>query len=135
MHESRGLGDVYKRQLFYWPQDASTSEEERWNPAAEEMLEETAGHTVEVAFDDAEFLGAARTREFEVLVVPIDDANRLRTDLQPLSADSVVVPLLKFPTRREYTAAREEYGIVLKLPATSDKFLAALEKGRRALTQ
>ena len=121
--------------LFYWPQDEGTPEEERWDPAAEERLEETAGHTVEVAFDDAEFLSAARTGEFEVLVVPIDDAKRLRADLQPLSGDSAVVPLLMFPTRREYTTAREEYGIVLKLPTTSDKFLAALEKGRRTLTQ
>jgi hypothetical protein len=122
------------RILFYWPEDASTREEDRWNPAASEMLE-SAGHTVEVSWNDKTFLHAARGGHFEVLVLPIDDARRLRPDLEALSESSAVVPLLVLPTRSEYSRAREEYGVVMKLPTTSDKMLAALEMGRRSLTQ
>ena len=120
--------------LFYWPQDATTEEEDRWNPDAEEMLE-GAGHTVEVASDQETFLRDARAGSFDVLVLPIDEANRLQPDLEALSIDSAVVPWLWFPTRSQYSQAREEYGIVMKLPTTAEKMLAALERGRRSQTQ
>ena len=120
--------------LFYWPEDTNTEEEDRWNPAAEEMLE-SVGHTVEVFSDDDAFLGAARGGGFDVLVLPIDEARRLKSDLAALPPDAAVVPLLMFPTRSQYSQAREEYGVVMKLPTTTDKMLAALERGRRSLTQ
>ena len=120
--------------LFYWQQDDDTKEEDRWNPAAEEMLE-AVGHTVEVLHDDEAFLDAARDGGFDVLLLPIDEARRLQADLAALPPGPAVVPLLMFPTRSQYSQAREEYGVVMKLPTTSDKMLAALEKGRRSLTQ
>ena len=120
--------------LFYWQQDANTKEEDRWNPDAEEMLE-SVGHTVEVTYDADAFMGAAREGGFDVLVLSIDEAKRLRPELAALSVDSAVVPLLMFPTRSQYSRAREEYGVVMKLPTTTDKMLAALERGRRSLTQ
>ena len=120
--------------LWYWQQDEKTEEEDRWNPDAEEMLE-SVGHTVEVSYDDESFLSAARRGDFDVLVLPIDEARRLRPDLEALPVDSAVVPLLMFPTRSQYSQAREEYGVVMKLPTTTDKMLAAFEKGRRSVTQ
>ncbi len=120
--------------LFYWPEDATTEEEDRWNPAAEEMLE-SVGHTVEVSYDADAFLDAARDGGFDVLLLPIDEARRLQADLAALPPGPAVVPLLMFPTRSQYSQAREEYGVVMKLPTTTEKMLAALEKGRRSLTQ
>ncbi len=120
--------------LFYWQQDDDTEEEDRWNPAAEEMLE-GAGHTVEVSYDDKSFLSAARRGDFDVLVLPIDEARRLKPELGTLPSDAAVVPLLMFPTRSQYSQAKEEYGIVMKLPTTGEKMLAALERGRRSQTQ
>ncbi len=120
--------------LWYWQQDENTEEEDRWNPKAEKMLA-NAGHTVDVTYNADAFLGAAKNGAFDVLVLPIDEARRLQPELAALPPGSAVVPLLKFPTRRQYSQAREEYGVVMKLPTTTDKFLAALEKGRRSLTQ
>lgn len=120
--------------LFYWQQDGNTKEEDRWNPAAEEMLE-SVGHTVEVSYDADAFLDAAGDGGFDVLVLAIDEARRLQADLAALPPGPAVVPLLMFPTRSQYSQAREEYGVVMKLPTTTEKMLAALEKGRRSLTQ
>ncbi len=64
-----------------------------------------------------------------------NDLSRVKSDLAALPPDAAVVPLLMFPTRSQYSQAREEYGIVMKLPTTTEKMLAALEKGRRSLTQ
>ena len=120
--------------LWYWQQDGNTEEEDRWNPNAEKMLA-SVGHTVDVTFDADAFLGAARDGGFDVLLLPIDEARRLQPELAALPPGSAVVPMLQFPTRSQYSQAREEYGVVMKIPTTTDKFLAALEKGRRSLTQ
>ena len=118
--------------LFYWQQDEKTKEEDRWNPDAEKMLVEI-GHTVDVTHDADNFLGAARNGDFDVLVVPLDEARRLQREMASLSPDSAVLPILFFPTRSEYSQARREYDVVMKLPTTSPKFLAAIEKARRTV--
>jgi hypothetical protein len=120
--------------LWYWQQDENTEEEDRWNPDAEKMLA-SVGHTVDVTYDADAFLGAARDGGFDVLLLPIDEARRLQPELTALPPGSAVVPVLQFPTRSQYSQAREEYGIVMKLPTTGEKMLAALEKGRRSLSQ
>ena len=116
--------------LWYWQQNEGTEPEDRWNPSAERMMEE-AGHTLDVAYDAEAFLAAARNGGFEVLIVPIDEARRLRPLVSSAAVDSAVLPLLFFPTRSEYSEAREEFAVVLKLPTTTNKLLAALEKARR----
>ena len=118
--------------LFYWQQDENTKEEDRWNPDAKEMLE-GIGHTVDVTYNADAFLGAAKNGDFDVLVVPLDEARKLEREMASLSPDSAVLPMLFFPTRSEYSQAREEYDVIMKLPSTTPKFLAALEKARRTV--
>ena len=118
--------------LFYWQQNEKTKEEDRWNPDAEAMLEEI-GHTVDVTFDADAFLGVANNGDFDVLVVPLDEARRLKREIASSSPNAAVLPILYFPTRSEYSQARKEYDVVMKLPTTSAKFLAALEKARRTV--
>ncbi len=119
--------------LFYWQQDEKTKEEDRWNPDAEKMLEDI-GHTVDVTFDADAFLGAAKNGDFDVLAIPLDEARKLHTEMASLSPDSAVLPILYFPTRSEYSQARREFDVVMKLPTTTPKFLAALEKARRTVS-
>jgi len=118
------------RVLWYWEQDEETKDEDRWNPNASKMME-GVGHDVDVAHDADTFLAAARDGHFDVLIVPIDEARRLRPKLGSVALDSTVMPVLFFPTRSEYSGALQEFDIVLKLPTTSAKLLAALEKARR----
>jgi hypothetical protein len=110
------------RILFYWPEDASTREEDRWNPAASEMLE-SAGHTVEVSWNDKTFLHAARGGHFEVLVLPIDDARRLRPDLAS-HAERVLAGERRVRRRHE---ASDDVGQDARRPRDGTKVVDAID--------
>ncbi len=118
--------------LWFYEQDENTPEDERWNPDAKKWLNQV-GHTLEVTFDADSFLGAAKNGEFDVLLVQIEEARELQSEMAALAPNAAVVPILTFPIRSEYSAARNEFGIVMKLPTTSPKFLAAIEKARRSV--
>ena len=120
------------RILWYYEQDEKTPEDERWNPDAEKWLNQV-GHTLEVTFDADSFLAAAKNGEFDVLLIHIEEARELQNEMAALAPDAAVVPILKFPTRSEYSAGLKEFGLVMKFPTTSEKFLAAIEKARRSV--
>ena len=113
-------------------QDENTPEDERWDPDGANFFEQV-GHTLEVAFDADTFLAAAKNGDYDVLLVWIEQAGNLQSDMASLAPDAAVLPILKFPTRSVYSAARKEWGIVLKLPTTSPKILAAIEKARKSV--
>ena len=118
--------------LWYYEQDENTPEDEQWNPDTEKWLNQI-GHTLELTVDADSFLGAAKNGEFDVLLVNVEEARELQTEMASLAPDAAVLPILTFPTRSQYTQARKEFGIVMKLPTTSPKFLAAIEKARRSV--
>ncbi len=118
--------------LWYYQQDENTPEDERWDPDGAKFFEQV-GHTLEVRFDADTFLAAAKNGDYDVLLVWIEQARSLQSDMASLAPDAAVLPILKFPTRSEYSAARKEFGIVMKLPTTSPKILAAIEKARRSV--
>ena len=118
--------------LWYYQQDENTPEDERWDPDGAKFFDQV-GHTLEVSFDVDTFLAAAKNGDYDVLLMWIEQARSLQSEMASLSPDAAVLPILKFPTRSEYSAARKEWGIVLKLPTTSPKILAAIEKARRSV--
>ena len=87
-----------------------------------------------MTFDADAFLGAAKNGDFDVLAIPLDEARKLQREMASLSPDSAVLPILTFPTRSEYSQARREFDVVMKLPTTTPKFLAALERARRSVS-
>ena len=117
--------------LWYYEQDENTPKDERWNPDAQKWFEQV-GHTLEVTFNEDTFLGAAKNGDYDVILVSIEQARRLQSEMASVAPDAAVLPILRFPTRSEYSAARKEWGIVLKFPTTSPKFLAAIDKARRS---
>ena len=117
--------------LVYWKQDESTKKEDRWNPDATKALEK-AGHSVEVAFNSDTFRNVTAEGDFDVVMMPLGDARELAVEVALLSPDSVLLPVLYFPTRREYSHAKKEFGNVLRYPTTLDKLLTAVEKSRKA---
>ena len=119
------------RILVYWEQDENTGEENRWNPAATEAMEE-AGHEVEVAFGAEGFMKAASEGEFEVVMTTLVDARELRTEVESVSPNSVFLPVLYFPSRKELSRAKKEFGNALKYPTTVRTLLTAVEKSRKA---
>jgi hypothetical protein len=120
------------RILWWYDQDESTPEDERWNPETEKWLEEL-GHSLEVTFDADSFLAAAKNGGFDVMLVHIEEARELQDQITALAPDAALLPILKFPTQSVYSAARQEFGIVMKFPTTQPKFLAAIEKAARSV--
>ena len=67
-----------------------------------------------------------------MILVSIGEARRLQVKIASVAPDAAVLPILRFPTRSQYSAARDEWGIVLKFPTTTPKFLAAIDKARQS---
>lgn len=119
------------RILWYYEDDEDAPEDERWNPDTEKWLNQI-GHSLETVTDADAFLSAANQGDFDVMLIHIEDARELENQIVRLDTQAALLPILEFPTRSEYSAARKEYGIVMKFPTTSPKFLAAVEKARRS---
>ena len=83
------------RILIYWKQDENTKKEDRWNPEATKVLGKV-GHSVEVAFRSDAFLDAAEEGDFDVVMMPLDDARQLAVKVASSSPDS---GLLQEPIR------------------------------------
>ena len=118
--------------LWYYEQDENTPEDEQWDTDSEKWFDQV-GHTLEVTFDVDTFLAAAKNGDYDVVMLHVEEAKILQSQIASLAPDAAVLPILKFPTRSVYSAARKEWGIVLKFPTTSPKFLAAIEKARRSV--
>ena len=119
------------RILVYWKQDESTKKQDRWKAEATEVLEK-AGHSVWLAFKAEDFRSAAKEGDFDVVMMPLDDARQLGVEVAALSPDSALLPVAYLPTRREYSQAKNHFGNVLKYPTTLDQLLRAVEKARKA---
>ena len=113
--------------LVYWQQDDETKDEDKWSDNATKFLEEV-GHTVTVTFDADTFLAATRDSDFKVLMVSVDEARRLKADIEAASSDAVILPMLFTPTRTERRAAEKEFDRYLSLPTRVDEFLDGINK-------
>lgn len=119
------------RILIYWEQDETTREENRWNPAATEAMEE-AGHEVKVAFGAEGFMKAASEGEFEVVMTTLVEARELRAEVESVAPNAVFLPVLYFGSRKELSQAKKEFGNALRYPTTVKTLLTAVEKSRKA---
>lgn len=123
------------RILVYWHAEAESDPEALSDSSVAASLEkslEAAGHSVEVVWDSKSFYQQAASGGFEILMMEIADAREERRRIEGVSPDSTILPLMHFPSRREYSAAKKEFGQVVKTPATIAKLLSQIEKaGRR----
>ncbi len=87
---------------------------------------ENVGHTVTVVASEDDLQDAARTHDFNIVMMELDVARRLRTDVESWSPDSVVLPMVAFATRPQASRAREEFGLVLRLPAKKSALLSTV---------
>jgi len=118
--------------LWYYVEDEDAPEDEQWNPDTAKWLKQI-GHSLQRVTDADAFLGAAKSGDFDVMLVHIEEARELQNQIALSGTNAALLPILEFPTRSEYSEARKEFGIVMKFPTTSPKFLAAIEKARRSV--
>ncbi len=89
-------------------------------------LLEGVGHSVTVVATENDLQAAARTRDFDIVMMYLEVARRLRSDVESWSPDSAVLPIVAFSTRPQASRARQEFGQVLKLPAKNSETLSTV---------
>ena len=111
--------------LIYWRQDVNTPEEKRRDAEFKANLEKV-GHKIEVATDPDAFQSAMGTGRFNIVMMNLQDARQMQAQVQ--SSSAVLLPLVAFATRPEYSQAKKEFGLALSRPTTMRKLLSAVEK-------
>jgi len=89
-----------------------------------------AGHTVVVARDSKSLYQGVASGDFEIIMMNIGDAREEQKRLQGVSPGSMILPVLQFPTRGEFSDAKKEFGHAVKTPTTVSNLLAQIEKTR-----
>lgn len=117
------------RILVYWNVDL---EEDSLDPGASviEVPLEEAGHEVQVVRDATSLYQEAASGAFEIIMMKIDDAREEQSRMGGVAPESTILPVLYFPTRSEYSAAKKEFGYAIKTPMTMVKLLSQIEKAR-----
>jgi hypothetical protein len=111
------------RILVLWNSEEDGEEDGRLQLALEE-----AGHTLEVVADAKSLYGSAASGDFDLIMMELDDARIERERLRGVSPSTPLLPFVAFPTRREYSEAKKEFGIVLKTPTRLSSLLRTVEK-------
>ncbi len=115
--------------LLYWPADASDPVSEYEATADYEAFlaaVEKAGHSLQVTTDLEAFRAAAGTGAFDIFLMDLADARRLRAEIELLSPDTAILPVMEFATRPSLSQAKKEFGQVLSTPTTARRLLATI---------
>ena len=114
--------------LVYWnpPED----EEAGVYEAHMESVLEDVGHEVEVVHDSTTLYREAAARGYDLILMELEQARAERSRLDGVAPETTLLPFTAFPSRREYTTAKKEFGTVLKTPTTVSRLLAAVDQAR-----
>ncbi|HVS66090.1 MAG TPA: hypothetical protein VMT85_21605 [Thermoanaerobaculia bacterium] len=116
------------RILVYWQEDLDNPRGEG-DSILETSLTE-AGHSVVIAKDSKSLYQSAASGGFEVIMMNVGEAREEQGRLQGVAPDSTILPVLDFPTRRELSDAKKEFGHAVKTPTTLFNLLSQIEKTR-----
>lgn len=117
--------------LVYWPVEPEGDEGDRDKSTLVSSLQQ-AGHTVEFVEDSESLYREAATRGFEIIMMDVGEARAEQERIEGVAPDATLLPVLNFPTRSEYSAAKKEFGHAVKAPTTLPKLLSKIEKVRPA---
>ena len=94
--------------------------------AALRVVLEDVGHSVTVVTSQGELQTVARTNDFSLVMMELDTARLLRSDVESWAPDSTLLPIAEYATRPQASRARQEFGQVLKVPARRSEVLSAV---------
>ena len=108
--------------FLYWNEtaenEAETRENNKYYEAFQEALE-NVGHRIDATTDEDVFREAARSGEFDIIMMPLAAAREFRREVESLAPGAVLLPVVEFATRAEKSRAQQEFGQVLATPATT----------------
>ena len=85
------------------------------------------GHKVTLVTSEAALFDAAAGSEYKLVMMQLDEARRLRSDLQSRSPRAVILPMKSFVTRPERARLKQEFGRVVELPTTDRQLFSVVE--------
>ncbi|HEX6850278.1 MAG TPA: hypothetical protein VF139_02640 [Candidatus Polarisedimenticolaceae bacterium] len=100
-----------------------------FDPALPEVLAEV-GHTPSVADRPDELVESARGAD--VVLVEYRSAPAVRESIRASGGGSIVVPVLDRAARKNLSAAKREFGVVLNVPASAATLIRAIDRALAA---
>ena len=85
------------------------------------------GHKVTLVATEAALHDTASNNQFNVVMMQLDTARRLRGNLKSWSPDAAILPMKEFVTRPEASRAKEEFGQMLALPVKTSQLFSVVE--------
>ena len=85
------------------------------------------GHRVTLVTSEAALRDAAANNEYNLVMMQLDAARRLRSDLQSRSPRAIILPMDAFVTRPQRARLKQEFGQVLELPTTDRQLFSVVE--------
>jgi DNA-binding NtrC family response regulator len=89
------------------------------------------GHKVTLVANEAALRNAASSNRFNVVMMQLEEALRLRADLKSWSPGAAILPMAAFLTRPQAARAREEFGQILALPAKTSQVFSVVQAAYR----
>ena len=118
------------RLLVYWQAEPGEDPDGSAEALFRSTLEE-AGHSLTIVKDTSGLYEAVSSNRFEVLMMELETARSEQQRLEAVSPDSRILPVLHFGSRRERSAARKEFGLLVRTPTTLDDLLWTIERARQ----
>jgi hypothetical protein len=85
------------------------------------------GHTVTVVAGETALRAAARRGGYNIVMMQLEEAYRLKTDIRASLPEARILPMGKYVTGPAAAAAKEEFGHVLRLPAKTNEVLSVVQ--------
>ena len=113
--------------LILWIPDSKATTAIR-DPELQEALQE-AGHRVTVIEDTPQFDMAKKLGQYNMVLVDIADADRVRLDVSAAAAKTVVVPVMYRASKAEVALAQQNYRCALNAstPLRRSRVLAVID--------
>ena len=89
------------------------------------------GHKVTLVTSEAALRDVAGRQRFNVVMMQLDAARRLRSDLTSWSHGAAILPMKEYVPGAEAARVKEEFGQLLKLPATPQDVLSVVRAANR----
>jgi hypothetical protein len=89
------------------------------------------GHKVTLVASEADLREAAETQKFNIVMLQLDEARRLRETVKSWSPGTAILPMGTFVTRPDAARAKEEFGQMLALPAKTSRLFSVVEDAYR----
>ena len=89
------------------------------------------GHRATIVTSEDALRGEVGRQRFDVVMMQLDAARRLRSDLTSWSNGAAILPMKEYVPGAEAARVRKEFGQLLKLPASPQEVVSVVQSAHR----